>query len=786
MFSLVIVESPAKCKKIEEYLGKEYKCIASYGHIRELDTKNGLECIDIHNNFKPSFKNIPVKMKNIRVMKELVGKSKDVYLATDDDREGDAIAWHLCQVLHLPVDKTKRILFHEITKDALTKAIRHPTHLNMKSVESQQARQTLDILIGFTISPMLWKYLNQYRLSAGRCQSVALRLIYENHLALKSKQGKYSYEVTGFFTDKEIPFHLNAVIEEREQVDTFLEETVNHDHHLSLSKIKEKRREPPVPFTTSLIQQRAHSLLHYSPKDTMKICQNLYEAGYITYMRTDCKKYSKEFVDKVSSFIGTKWGGTYVREDIEKVTNSDTISKEKKKKKDHAQEAHEAIRPTNILKVSLKDEAHTKIGVKEIKMYHLIWCNTVESCMSSCVYDTVVGTITSPFEKHQYKHTFEQIRFVGWCIVEEVYQKKNIYEKDELYEYILEHDKDVSYTKIKCDYSLRDRGQHYTESTLVSLLEKNGIGRPSTYSSLVSKVQERNYVSLEDVEGEEIECIDYVLVGNEIEEIPKKKKVGVERNKLVIQPIGIMVMEYLLKYYDDIFNYEYTASMEERLDNIRNGKSSYVEVCQKGYEDIIYHTEKVEETPVEFSLQDRENTGISYTYKVMKYGPVIVKKVDGKVSYLKVKKDVDMEKVKEKKYCVEDIIEAEDTRENVIGEHEGKEIVIRKGKYGLYCSWNGGNYSLKKLGNKELHDVSKSDFLRILTREDDTSFRLTDDISLRNGKYGVYIYYKTKKMKKAKFISARKCPYLENNIDLQTLDLDEFEKEKIILWCLNH
>jgi len=294
---LVIVESPAKCKKIEEYLGSAYTCIASFGHLRELGS---LKNIDIENHFTPSFTVIDndIKKKQIEKIRSEIKKVDEVILATDDDREGESIAWHLCQLFSLPVEKTKRIIFHEITETAIQQAVLHPRTINMQIVYAQQARQILDLLVGFHISPVLWKAFNKGNgLSAGRCQTPALRLVYDNQKEIDANPSVLVYDVVGYFTNKNIPFDLNREIEKEEETEEFLEAIVNIEHYLHINPVNKTTKTPPEPFSTSRLQQTASNELHYSPKETMTLCQKLYEAGYITYMRTDAKKYSEDFVN---------------------------------------------------------------------------------------------------------------------------------------------------------------------------------------------------------------------------------------------------------------------------------------------------------------------------------------------------------------------------------------------------------------------------------------------------------------------------------------------------------
>ena len=356
--TLVIVESPAKCKKIEEYLGPGYKCVASYGHLRELPS---LKNIDIENNFNPTYTVIEnsIKKKQIEYIKKAIKESSDVILATDDDREGEGIAWHLCQLFKLPLN-TKRIIFHEITEAAIQSAVKKPITININLVQAQQARQILDILVGYKISPILWKCIvkgKENALSAGRCQSPALRLIYDNEKEIKEAVERRVYNTTGYFTNSNIAFQLHpeGKFESEDDMTDFLNESINFQHIYSCEKPKKVLKSPPEPFTTSRIQQVASNELHYSPKETMRICQKLYEGGFITYMRTDSKTYSGEFLDTVKEYIRRQYGNgdKYINENIESMVCGfikDKISDKNKKQnlEPVTQDAHEAIRPTNI------------------------------------------------------------------------------------------------------------------------------------------------------------------------------------------------------------------------------------------------------------------------------------------------------------------------------------------------------------------------------------------------------------------------------------------------------
>ena len=568
-YTVVIVESPAKCKKIEDYLGSGYKCIASIGHIQEL---NGIKNIEIDNNFKPNFNLLENKIQQINKIKNLIKNCKEVLIASDDDREGEAIGWHICEVFKLPLT-TKRIIFHEVTKTALQRAVQNPTTLNMDVIYAQQARQILDVLVGYKISPILWKNISQKSktgLSAGRCQTPALRLVYDNQKDIDNSPGKKVYNTTGYFTQMNLGFSLNHNFEiisfnsTTNTMEQFMEESVEYKHIYSCSKPKQTTKNPPITFTTSSLQQKASSELSISPKETMSICQKLYEAGHITYMRTDSTTFSSEFIEKASEFIKKKFGDDYLHENVNrlserKVEKTKKKSKKKDEKENNAQEAHEAIRPTEVTLEKI-DESFSS---KEKRMYNLIWSVTVESCMAPALYNSISAKITAPMEK-EYKYNSELVNFPGWKTVRG-YEKEN-----PEYQFLqtLKNKAMVNYNKIVAKLSMKDLKSHYTEAKLIQLLEERGIGRPSTFSSLLEKIQERGYVKKDNVKGKKIKCVDYELIKDELAEIEDEREFGNEKNKLVIQPLGILVLEFLLKHYEKLFDYEYTKNMETDLDII--------------------------------------------------------------------------------------------------------------------------------------------------------------------------------------------------------------------------
>ena len=748
---LVIVESPAKCSKIESFLGADYKCIASFGHIRQI--ANGLKSIDYNNNYKVTYKPSPNKSKYISALRKSISKASEVILATDDDREGEAIAWHICKTFKLSVETTKRIIFHEITKSAIVNAVRNPTIIDINKVNSQMARQVLDLMVGFTISPILWKHISrnsQGSLSAGRCQTPALRLVYEQQKLIDESPGRKVYDTNAIFTDKDLSFHLNFNHDTEESVAEFLEKSGNFIHKYSVSKPKVVTKHPPKPFTTSTLQQKASNEYNFSPKMTMRLAQTLYEGGYITYMRTDSIKYSKEFIKKAKDYITNNYGSSYINKNINalccgKKTNE---NKKKKKKDNNAQEAHEAIRPTKVGINTLMSGG--KITAREIKLYYLIWRNTVESCMSSATYNSITAKITAP-NKHFYKYSSEQVIFPGWKIVGG-YDKIN-----PIYNYLLSIKKGtvMNYKEIYSKVTLKDLKKNYTEARLVQMLEKKGIGRPSTFSSLIAKIQERNYVKKQDVVGKKIHCIDFKLVGMELEEIESDRVFGNERNKLVIQPLGIIVYEFLEKHFDNMFNYDYTKNMEDDLDKISKGKKIWYTLCDECNSQICDLSKNLVGVQRETYKIDED-----HIYMIGKYGPVIKCEKDGKTTFKSVKKDLNMSKLKKGEYSLKDVLD--DSKSSgggkVLCKYKEKPVIVKSGRYGMYINYNGKNMSIKHI-KKSLDEITLSDVKDILdgkvVKSSSIIRQINDEISIRNGKYGHYVYYKTNKMKKPKFIKIR-------------------------------
>lgn len=773
--SLVIVESPAKCKKIESYLGPGYKVIASFGHLRNI---SGLEAIDINNNFNTKYSviNEDLKLKQIEKIRSEIAKSSEVIIATDDDREGEAIGWHICDLFNLSITNTKRIIFHEITESAIQSAISHPKRINMNLVQAQQARQILDLLVGFTISPILWNCVSKTHyscLSAGRCQTPALRIVYENYLDIKQSPGKLVYNTTGYFTTLNLIFELNKHFDSENVVRDFLEQCKSWDFIYSLTSPKKTIKKSPEPLNTSILQQLASNELHMSPKETMKYAQQLYEGGYITYMRTDSKKYSQEFIDSVKKFITIVHGEQYISQTIDnlicnEVKGLESKSDEPKKLKTVAekkgipppQEAHEAIRPVNInvRSHSLEDFSSDagNLQAKSIRLYDLIWKRTVESCMPSAQYNSISAKISAPLDS-EFVYKDEQPIFLGWQIIQTKYHET----ESKHYQFLQTLKKNVSIKPKKIDskFTMNELKSHYTEARLVQLLDEKGIGRPSTFASLVDKIQKKKYVEKQNISGKEIESIDFSLKDNTLLQVVSKREFGNEKNKLVIQPLGIIVLEFLLDKFDMFFNYDYTKEMEDELDNIANGKLIWINLCYNCYNSLIGVTNTLTDLK-KFSIEIDKN----HILIIGKHGPV-VKCIDTKdskkVYFLQVKKNLDLESLKHiQNISLEDVIDTIVSDKEAIGKYKGQDLFIKKGKYGIYAQWGKETKSLKEeFSTLKVEEIQYIDVIRYLDKDtvlDPTKpvglvRELNSHSSIRTGKYGDYIFYKKPRDKKPQF-----------------------------------
>jgi DNA topoisomerase-1 len=701
---LVVVESQSKTKIIEQYLGPEYRCVSTFGHLRELKNISDINFDEIEKTHY-SIINTSLNLNRIVILRDAVKNSNEVIIATDDDREGESIGWHFCKLFNLNINTTKRIIFHEITETAIKSAIHSPTTLNINIIRAQQTRQIIDLLFGFKITPMLWNSISSNnKLSAGRCQSPTLKIIYENNNDVLANLSKKVFHTVGYFTKLNIPFKLNKLYDSASQINAFLYNTIDFKHTITIQSPVFEIHPSPSPFSTSLLQQKACSELNLTPENVMTICQKLYENGHITYIRTTGTKYSSTFVDIIKKYIIKNQADAYVNEKINDLilTSTDNV-------------AHEAIRPTNISVNKLSDD----YTPKEKKIYKLIWSNTLESCMANEISLALESSISAPNDL-QYKNTSIISHFLGWKIINHKNDAMN-----ENYHFLLSYanNSKLQYNKITSTISLSEKVSYLSESKLIKLLEERGIGRPSTYSALIEKIKDNGYVCKKHIEGEKITCQDYILENKDIIVNNTIKIIGKEKNKLVIQPLGVSVIEFLLKNCHEMIDYDYSKHMEELLDNISNGEENYNKMC------------------------------VNYNNSITQ---IIDKKINTKTK------------------------QSEKEENNLGTNSNGDKIVIKKGKYGLYANVGNISHSLKHLGNRPVENITMQDITNILEEKNTTTniIRvLNESISIRKGAKGKgdYIYFKTLKMTKPRFITLSN--FEENYVDCDIFLLYQWLKK---------
>ena len=814
---LVIVESPSKCKKIEEFLGNRYQCIATKGHLREIE---GLRAIHSKNQFEIVYTPISSKTRHIENMKTILSNYHytNIFIASDDDREGEAIAWHICEIFGLPIDLTPRIVFHEITANAVQTAIEHPRTVDMNLVKAQHARQILDMQIGFKISPYLWKYIYSSKsssLSAGRCQTPALRLVYDNEMEKKDDLDK-RYKTTAYFFTQLTPFVLKKEWETEEKVETFLNHSMNYPYSLHVGESRDSVKQPPKPWNTSRILQAASNTMHASPKETMQLLQTLYQDGYITYMRTESMKYSKEFIEKASVYIEKEWNATYLpkKEDWKSLTAN-------------ANNPHEAIRVTKI-EVRTISKENPRLST----LYKMIWKNTIQSLMTAARYKCNTIEITAPLDT-VYTHVLESPLFLGWQVVDSGRSgdggtggPENITQIQMKNESMLLYYKTVEQTKqsfsvdhIESILTVHLKHSHYSESTLIHKLEEIGIGRPSTFSLLVDTIQDRGYVKKTNVPGVSVQATDYKMKNGKITRQTQTKVFGAEKNKLVIQPMGILTIEFLLQYFGPIFSYAYSKNMEDELDKIASASASVsdTEKEKEPWYSICQHCQsEIKELSKQLNHLGKQTYPIDDLHSVafQQYGPVIRKaKEDGTFEYKSIRKDIqlDLHKLKDSVYTLNELLEIPD--EN-LGTYKNIPVYLKSGQYGVYIEYAGSHQSIRTI-QKPTHLITLEDVLPFI--EPDTYVQpvgqlensggneckqsddiediedkegentekkksqkdpptdapilrrpppmvenknvlrtITPDMSIRKGKFGAYIYYKTGDMKNPEFFSLQK------------------------------
>ncbi len=609
--NLLIVESPAKASTIKKYLGKNFEVKSSFGHIRDLSKKNF--GVDVKNDFKPSYVLDPKKSKVIKELKDAVKNAKTVWLASDEDREGEAIAWHLAQVLKLKEENSKRIVFNEITKKAVTKAIEHPRTINQDIVNAQQARRILDRLVGFELSQLLWKKVKS-SLSAGRVQSVAVRFLVDREREIIKFEAAASFKVVAIFTfiddkGKKVSFKavLKQKLKDKKTALKFVNTCLKSEFEISSVETKPSKRSPLPPFTTSTLQQEASRKFGFSVAQTMTVAQKLYEAGKITYMRTDSVNLSNDAIANNKELILEKFGKKYL-----KIRKFKTTAK-------GAQEAHEAIRPSSMVRKASSDR-------NQQKLYELIFNRTLASQMADAIFDKTNVTIDISNSPEQFVAKGEVLKFDGFLKAYNYLDEDNKKEKTEILPPLKEKQK-LDIDTLTATERFTHHPARYTEASLVKKLEELGIGRPSTYAPIISTIQKRGYVVKESRDGVKRNYNEIVLKNGKITESKKSEIANAEKKKLFPTDIGMVVNDFLSEHFDKIMDYNFTANVEKDFDKIANGKIIWHKMLGKFYTDfhkvVESTTENAERNAGERVLGEDPKTKRKVVVRIAKYGPVV-------------------------------------------------------------------------------------------------------------------------------------------------------------------
>jgi len=736
--NLVIVESPAKAKTIEKFLGKDFLVKSSFGHIRDLEKKEF--GVDVSNNFKPNYIISDDKKSLVKELKELAKGAGTVWLASDEDREGEAIAWHLAEVLNLDKKNTKRIVFHEITKEAIQEAIKNPRTIDQNLVDAQQARRVLDRLVGFEISPVLWKKVKP-QLSAGRVQSVAVRLIVEREREINLFKVTSAFKVNALFLvhdEKGKPAILKAELDNRfkskEEALSFLEKCKVATFTVDDINTKPGKRSPAPPFTTSTLQQEASRKLGFSVSQTMSVAQKLYEAGKITYMRTDSVNLSALAINTSRAKILNDFGESY-----SKTRQYKTHSK-------GAQEAHEAIRPTYMDKESISGSK------QEQRLYELIWKRTIASQMSDAVLEKTTISVAVSNRQEKFIASGEVIKFDGFL---KVYMESTDEDEEKQGDDILlppiKVNEVLTLDQMVAAERYTQRPPRYTEASLVKKLEEQGIGRPSTYAPIITTIQNRGYVVKEDRPGNERDFISLTLKAKQIKEEVKKESYGYEKSKLFPTDIGMVVTDFLLRNFEAILDYNFTANVEKQFDEIAEGKYVWNNMIGEFYgpfHQLIENTLQVsEKANGERTLGIDKETGKTVSVKIGRFGPLVQlgETTDGengeKPKFASLRPGQHLETIT--------IDEALDLFKlpREVGLYEGKKVTAAIGRFGPYLSHNAKFISLGKSDDPFSVTIERAIELIEAKREKERnaivkSFEQEPDLKILNGRWGAYIAFR--------------------------------------------
>ena len=744
--NLVIVESPAKAKTIQKFLGKEYKVMSSYGHIRDLEKKDF--SIDVENDFQPVYVIPDDKEALVNELKKASQGAKTVWLASDEDREGEAIAWHLSEVLGLKKENTKRIVFHEITEPAILAAIENPRDIDKNLVDAQQARRVLDRIVGFELSPVLWKKIKP-ALSAGRVQSVAVRLIAEREQEIRNFKSEQYYRMSGEMLTQEqssVSCELNKRFTSREQAVEMLEHCKDATYTVADIQVKPVKKSPAPPFTTSTLQQEASRKLGFSVAQTMRVAQSLYESGHITYMRTDSVNLSGLAINTISKEIKQTLGDQYL-----KVRKYHTSSK-------GAQEAHEAIRPTFIKNHDISGSA------QERKLYNLIWKRTIASQMADAQLEKTQVDINISGRTERLVANGEVVKFDGFLKVyfETSDDDDAINASGEFHMLpVMKVGDQLELREMIATQRFTQQPNRYSEAMLVKRLEELGIGRPSTYAPTISTIQARDYVVKGESKGVKRSFEQISLKNGKISTKSKSELVGNEKGKLIPTDVGMVVNEFLTKYFPQILDYNFTAKVENEFDDIAEGKRKWNDEIKDFYKGFHKSIEDVSSMRLEHKVGERvlgndPATGKPVSVKIGRYGPLVqLGSTDDhdKPRFASLQKDQSVATI-----TLEEALKLFDMP-RMLGEWEGAQVSVGIGRFGPYVKHNGKYVSIPKEMSPYSITLDEATTLIVEKRASEAkkvlkTFDEEPDMQVLNGRYGAYISYKKQNYKIPKKVNA--------------------------------
>ena len=753
--NLLIVESPAKAKTIEKILGSDFEVRSCYGHIRDL-AKAGMG-IDLDKKYKPNYIVPPEKEKVVNDLKKIARKTKKIWLATDEDREGEAISWHLCEVLGLDPKTTKRIVFHEITKPAIRAAIDNPRLLDMNLVNAQQARRILDRIVGFQLSPILWRKMSmKNNLSAGRVQSVAVRLIAEREREINAFTPVSHFKVEAQFsakdnTDRLISFRAEgARNSSAEDAEKFLESCINASYTVKDIQVKPAKRSPSPPFTTSTLQQEASRKLGYGVSRTMVLAQKLYESGYITYMRTDSVNLSDTALDDLTNTIKNSYGDQYHQ--VRKYKNKNTS----------AQEAHEAIRPTYMSNTRVDDPDCNRL-------YELIWKRTMASQMTDAELERTVAKISISTNDQELTANGEVLKFDGFLKVYREDKDDDDINEDETQEGMLPPltvGQDLPLGSMRATERFSRSLPRYTEASLVKKLEELGIGRPSTYAPTISTILKRGYVEKRDKEGVRREFRVFVLKNNAVTKMTDEENTGAEKSKLFPSDLGLVVTDFLKQYFDDIMDYGFTARIEEEFDEVAEGKMKWNQMIDDFYlpfkKDVENTMENAERIKGERELGVDPESGKNVVARMGRYGPMIqigAVEDEEKPRFAKLQAGQSIETITYDQAMELFKLQA------ALGQFEGKDISVNVGRFGPYVKWGDEFISIPKGEPPTSVDLGRAIQLIEMKQKADApvGFYNEKPITKGKGRFGPYI----------------KWDGLFINVPLKTYDFDTLTQDEM-------